>query len=586
MNRLTRNWMMKTFFVSLFVFIPSLHGMVAELTEEAPSILRQLERDGATPLHLAAYLDHVEEVERLIAEGTPIDAKNAKGATPLHFAAKRGSVRAVQSLIVNKANVNAYDGLGFSPLYYATQERKLPVIRCLLENGAHILKEGSDKSITSLHIAALNGDLAALECMFQIKGHQDCISSSHDCWMSPLHCAAESGSVAVIDFLIQSGEAVSVRDKNGDTPLLIAAWRGKLDALKCLLGHGASLAEENKDKQQALHCAAEGGHVKVLNFLIDQRLDVNSCGSLVGMQPPVISAFLNGHVKATEVLLSRGARINGLSDRMGHAGKSGSVAMLKVLLKHGAAINEPDFLGSTALCYAARFGHVEATNFLLGQGACIDIQGYRRVNALHEAAHNGHVNVIKALLASGADIEAVTTMTPLKRAIFNKKSEAMRFLISSGARVEPKLFEIVLSLQGRGSSIRECFQVLLETGCPVNTSTVERALATQSSAIVRMLIRAHPECIADLLWLDKRDFADKYDKIPRLVGEAANEYFKKRTSYVSEKCFKAGDNPDAVFAVAAYFLDWQVMKIFKDQWPEKLRSWRDAEGKESAYGSS
>ena len=75
-------------------------------------------------------------------------------------------------------------------------------------------------------------------------------------------------------------------------------------------------------------------------------------------------------------------------------------------------------------------------------------------------------------------------MTPLKRAIFNKKSEAMRLLISSGARVEPKLFEIVLSLQGRGSSIRECFQVLLETGCPVNTSTVERALATQSSAIV------------------------------------------------------------------------------------------------------
>ena len=53
---------------------------------------------------------------------------------------------------------------------------------------------------------------------------------------------------------------------------LIAAWRGELDALKCLFGHRASLAEENKDKQQALHCAAEGGHVKVLNFLIDRDL--------------------------------------------------------------------------------------------------------------------------------------------------------------------------------------------------------------------------------------------------------------------------------------------------------------------------
>ena len=131
MNQLTRNSVTKLLFVS-FIMLSSLHGMIAELTEEAPSILRQLVGDGATPLHVAAYYDRVDEVERLISEGAPIDAKNVKGATPLHFAAKRGNLRAVQSLLAHKADANAYDGLGFSPLYYATQERKLPVIRFLL----------------------------------------------------------------------------------------------------------------------------------------------------------------------------------------------------------------------------------------------------------------------------------------------------------------------------------------------------------------------------------------------------------------------------------------------------------------------
>ena len=559
MNRLmTQNSRMKAFFVTLML-IPSLHGMAVELTEEAPSILRQLERDGATPLHIAAYCDRVEGIEKLIAEGASIDAKNAKGATPLHFAAKRGNILAVQSLIAHKAGINVADNLGFSPLYYATRERKLEVIRYLLENGAAITK--ANKPFTPLHVAAFNGDLAAIECMFQIKGTEHCMKALDGCWNSPLHCAAENGSRAVIDFLIQSGELVSVRDKDGNTPLLIAARHGNLDALRCLLDHGASLNEENE-------------------FVVQGRYDCIFAGN----QPPIMWAFLNGHVKAVEVLLTEGAKLDRVANCMAHAAKSGSVAMLKVLLKHGAGINEPDYLSCTALHYAAEFGQVEATKFLLGQGARIEVKNGRRANALHEAVHNGHVKVIKELLASGADIEAVNLYSPLQWAAKEGHPEVMRFLISNGAnlRVKPVLFAFALTDHPSGRN-KECFKVLLEAGLPVDKSDVELMCRKKSFAIARMLIKAHPECIADMLSYCKRSYVAF--KVPQVVHDAAKDYFNKRTSYVYEKCVQCGDNPDTVFEVAAYFLDWQVLKIFKDQWREKLRSWRDAEGKNLLMGA-
>ena len=548
MNRLmTQNSRMKAFFVTLML-IPSLHGMVVELTEEAPSILRQLERDGATPLHIAAYCDRVEGIEKLIAEGASIDAKNAKGATPLHFAAKRGNILAVQSLIAHKGRTNVFDKLGFTPLHYATQARKLEVIRYLLDNGSLFMKDRSKKPITPLHVAALNGDLPALECMVRMRavnGRLNSIIALKGCSMSPLHCAAENGSRAVIDFLIQSGESVSARDKDGNTPLLIAARHGNLDALICLIGHGASLEEENEKHQKVLHCAAEGGHVEMLQILLDQGADINYCGKSFDGQPPVMWAFWEGHVKAFELLLSEdvlnGSLIGGLQDLLCSAAEFGSVEILKLLLGKGALINKPDYRNKTALVYAARGGHAEATMFLLEQGAHIKIdEGPLKVNALHEAICLSHVNVIKEMLASGADIELKDFgRTPLQYATGIAHPETIKLLIDNGANLQ---VDLVGSLLIDDSIVHnECLKILLEFGLAVNPKLLERALSVKSSVKVRMIVNAHPECITNFLEISESP--DAVLRMPEEVKNAANDYYNKRAYYFSEKCFQAGDNP-------------------------------------------
>ena len=68
-------------------------------------------------------------------------------------------------------------------------------------------------------------------------------------------------------------------------------------------------------------------------------------------------------------------------------------------------------------------------------------------------------------------------------------------------------------------------------------------------------------------------------RIPSAVRTAGEGYLKNREFYLTQRRFQEGDDPDAVLQVAAYFLDLEVMKIFKNQWLEKLRSWGYLEGK-------
>ena len=73
-------------------------------------------RDGVTPLHVAAAKGHKEVAELLIAEGANVNAKDMAGWTPLFGAAVLGKNKIVELLIANGANVNAKNDDGKTPL--------------------------------------------------------------------------------------------------------------------------------------------------------------------------------------------------------------------------------------------------------------------------------------------------------------------------------------------------------------------------------------------------------------------------------------------------------------------------------------
>ena len=80
----------------------------------------------------------------------------------------------------------------------------------------------------------------------------------------------------------------------------------------------------------------------------------------------------------------------------------GKLAAVKELLGAGAAVDEQDRLGATALLYAATNGHTPVVAALLAAGAIPDLPMARGLTSLHLASANGHRPVVQALLRGGA----------------------------------------------------------------------------------------------------------------------------------------------------------------------------------------
>ncbi|MFA9200527.1 MAG: ankyrin repeat domain-containing protein [Cypionkella sp.] len=78
------------------------------------------DRNGVTPVTLAASLGFVEGVERLVKAGGRVDVPNAAGETPLIAAVHRRDTALVRLLLKHGANADRPDNSGRSARDYAT----------------------------------------------------------------------------------------------------------------------------------------------------------------------------------------------------------------------------------------------------------------------------------------------------------------------------------------------------------------------------------------------------------------------------------------------------------------------------------
>jgi Ankyrin repeats (3 copies)/Ankyrin repeat len=102
--------------------------------------------EGDTALHMAAAAFQPRVVERLIALGADVRARNRRGAEPLHYAVDggpslpawdpRAQSKIVAMLIGAGADPNAIDKSGVAPLHRAVRNRCAAAVAALIEGGA------------------------------------------------------------------------------------------------------------------------------------------------------------------------------------------------------------------------------------------------------------------------------------------------------------------------------------------------------------------------------------------------------------------------------------------------------------------
>jgi len=122
----------------------------------------------ATPLIAAVLGGYVHVMEYLLKRGANPNGRNKDGLTPLHLAARSGATLAVYKLFDFKADPNLVDKVGMTPLMYAVMRNKnndhLPVIKLLVSHGADVtLKNRVGKS--ALDYAQAKGDAEVIQLL-------------------------------------------------------------------------------------------------------------------------------------------------------------------------------------------------------------------------------------------------------------------------------------------------------------------------------------------------------------------------------------------------------------------------------------
>ena len=229
-----------------------------------------------TALHLISFDPEIKPkpvieslVILLLDRGVPIEAKNTAGNTPLFYSACRGKISIAECLLDHGADIHSAENAGYTALHYAAQEGYLEMVALLISKGADIHVAGSN-GFTTLHWAAHNGHHEVVALLIS-KGARVETRAKGDS-LTPLHCSCfgENSSGESARLLLQAGadKEATTSCKFSHRPLHIAAQSGNLGVVNELLAFGVKIDAADSYDYGALHIAKERGHWRILEALL------------------------------------------------------------------------------------------------------------------------------------------------------------------------------------------------------------------------------------------------------------------------------------------------------------------------------
>ncbi|MDC3309545.1 ankyrin repeat domain-containing protein [bacterium] len=156
-------------------------------------------------------------VQAELDAGADVNARDKDGYTPLLLAAGYSTAESIQLLIAAGADVNARTEKGYTPLHSA---------------------------VGTLHSAVGNSSAEGVQLLIAAGAE---VNARDESGYTPLHSAAWKATAETVQLLITAGADVMARDETGYTPLIIAAKYGTAETIEALIAAGADIAAKDED---------------------------------------------------------------------------------------------------------------------------------------------------------------------------------------------------------------------------------------------------------------------------------------------------------------------------------------------------
>ncbi|PNP80395.1 hypothetical protein FNYG_05994 [Fusarium nygamai] len=417
---------------------------------------------GRTSLHHAVLCcpQIVDDLVSLFEHALYI--KDNLGYTPLHLAAHIGDAGCANSLIraaisLNKLTdlVNGFDEYLKTPLHLAAENGRTEVAKILIQAGESVIEKSvegidsqenaedqdhedsdSDSSTTTSDqsnsmpeppetLAAKGGHLVVLKALL-----------SRDAKLNPslLEVAAGAGQLLIVEYLLKKGANPNEKNGTHKTPLSIASSNNRNEVVKALLRGKADINLEDHNRKIALHYAAEYNNYDIVTTLLDPSYKVTIDALDSQRYTPLHCACMKGNDRIASLLLKSGASWNARSQR-GETPLHLSVLSSETAQELLGAEAEPDptdILMQTPLHKAARQDSVESVKLLVKHGAAIDSYDSDGDLPLSLALKHNDTELLQELYTVSLEesMSEATRWKILSRAVQEQALIALRFLES------------------------------------------------------------------------------------------------------------------------------------------------------------
>ncbi|KAJ5074031.1 ankyrin repeat-containing protein [Anaeramoeba ignava] len=395
------------------------NGIKREIFKDI-SCVNAVKKDGWTALHLACLNNYTDCVKELLANSADLSLKESSGNTPVDLV-----------LIQNNQCLKIiYSYLNLGPL------NTLIIKNNFNEEEADKIYKAEEKteaekaySISGVHIAAIFNNIPALKYLIEKKKLDINIQDKYQ--NTALHQAVVGQSAESIMYLLDHGANINAQNSRGFSPIFLAVRYESLQLVSILLEKGAQIDIMNWQGTSLLHFASIIGNRSCVDALLNHpemtQDTINKCKT--DGKTPLHLAAQSGNLDVIKLLIQHGARVNEKYDNH---------SILYIAILHGDYAEIVSyFLKYAFFKNSQNISEKDRQSRLLLDDVCVP----HTFTEIHLAIKYRRYDCLRTLLQSNKfDPNVVDSYdrTPLIYAAKKSSLNGLRYMIKFGANLSAK----------------------------------------------------------------------------------------------------------------------------------------------------
>jgi ankyrin repeat protein len=139
--------------------------------------------------------------------------------------------------------------------------------------------------------------------------------------------------------LVENGANVNIQTESGKTPLMLAAFAGKINIIKVLRSYKASYGIRDQIGLSTLHYAVDGGNLTAIRYILNDGHEVDPVDKS-GWTPLIRACSIDGSIQVVSILLTYKANVHAIDNEKKNsltiAVINNNLYLTKMLVEHGA----------------------------------------------------------------------------------------------------------------------------------------------------------------------------------------------------------------------------------------------------------